>query len=167
MNILQDIHAYLIISFLLTCWFVFKIAYKKLDRSLTKEVDDIRNLLDTLKIQKQEAETRLIQLKRELEDAEAKIENTIAAAEEEAQRISEKSNQETSKLVRQKQAEYAQAIKKIEAGISVELQHKIADAIIEKLVSKLQESRDNREFQNLSIENSTAMIEKLVEKYIK
>lgn len=165
MNILQDVHTYLFISFLLTGFAIFKFAYKKLDTGLNQNINDMKDLLSDLEKRKLEAETHLQHLKNELKNVNENINKTISETELEAKKITEKSNIKITELVKQKQAEYDFAVDKIKSGLFVELQKKLSEAIIKDLVKKLQTTNKNREFQNTSIENSMDMIEDLVNEH--
>ena len=165
MNILHDVHIYLLISFLLTGWAIFKFAYKKFDSSLAKNINDMKDLLSNLEKRKCETELHLEKLKNELKNVNESINKTIFETELEAKKITEKTNLEITQLVKKKQGEYDLTVEKIKSGLSVELQNKLTEAVIRELVKKLQKTKETREFQNTSIENSMDMIESLVNKY--
>ena len=167
MSIISNVHTYLVISFLLTGWLIFKFAYQKLDARLSKDVNDIRDLLNGLDKKKSESEQQIKLLKNDLIEANDHINKTVSDAEQKAKKLTEKSHQEISNIIKLKQGEYDQAIKKMKSSMTVEMQNKLVDAVIKELVRKLQTARDDRDFQNTSIENSLEMLNNLVDEYLK
>lgn len=167
MNIFQDIHTYLIISFILMVILIFKKGYKKFDNSLSKNVNDIKDKISNLENRKKEMNDQLEKLKKELIDVNSNIDIAITKAEDKAKKIIEMAGSEINDIVRKKQEEYASTIQKIKSGLSVELQNKIINLVIKDLAKKLQDVESNRKIQNIGIENSTKMLEELVEKYVK
>ena len=167
MSIISNVHTYLVISFLLACWLIFKFAYQRLDSRLSKDVDDIRDLLEGLDKKKSESEQQIKLLKNDLIEANEHINKTVSDAEQKAKKLTEKSHQEISDLIKLKQEEYDQAIEKMKSSMTVEMQNNLVDAVIKELVRKLKSAKNDRDFQNTSIENSLKMLDNLVDEYLK
>ena len=161
MNIIANVHTYLIISFLVTIWLIAKFIYHKLDDKLSKDVEDIKDLLENLEQTKLDSEKQIKNLKAELSVANEQVAKSIAEAERQANDMTEKSNREISDLIAKKQIEYEQAVLKMKSSINVEMQNKLVDAVIKEFIKKLKESREDRDFQNAAIDRSLDMLEKL------
>ncbi|MDR3031350.1 MAG: ATP synthase F0 subunit B [Holosporales bacterium] len=164
-SIFYDVHTYLIISFILTIFLIFKFAWGKITQSLQAKIDSVRSLIDSLEKQKKDAEEQMEILKRDLEEYKKIAETSVFNAQAEAKRISEKSYIIVESIISQKQEEYKEVISKIKDSFSIELQNRIIKLIKKELIKKMKESKDDREIQNISINNSTKMIEDIVERY--
>ena len=164
MNIISSVNTYLVISFLLTIWVIAKYAYKKIDEKLSNDVKNIKDLLSGLEKTKIDSEKQIVYLKQELAEANEHIIKAMNEAEQTAKAITEKSNQEISRIIEAKQEEYDHAVQKMRKSLSVEMQNKLVDAVIRELLNKLNEAKEDRDFQNSSIEKSLRMLEELAEK---
>lgn len=164
-DILQNVHTYLLISFITTIIILFKYFYKKLDNSLEKDVNSIRETLAELENKKIEASNQVELLKQELLETENNISKAVAEAEQKAKEIIETSNKNIAKILEQKQKEYDIALEKIETSFSIELKNKFVTLILQALEEKIKEGQTSREFQNSLIENSIKRLEQLIENY--
>jgi F0F1-type ATP synthase membrane subunit b/b' len=163
MNILQDVHTYLIISFIGTVVVLWKLAYGKVRDSLDREVEDVRSRISALELRKKETELQLKQLSIDLDGTAAEIEKSLAAAEEEARKITEKSTAKIAAIMGTKQKEYDMAVAKIRAGLMAELHNKVVSLVMASLSERLKKSHDDRKLQNNAIDVSMRMLEKLVD----
>lgn len=166
-SIFQNIHTYLVISFVVMLVFLFKFGYRKLDNQLNKDIENIKSTLSDLESKKIEANDQINQLKQELQTANDNILKAISNAEQKAKEITENSNKNIEKILKEKQSEYDASLKKIEQGYLIELKNKLVSLILKDLEEKLKEGKSSRELQNDLIENSIENLENLVEKYIK
>lgn len=165
-SIVSNVHTYLVISFLLTGWVIFKFAYKKIDSKISADIRGIQDKIEGLEQKKNEAGKHLKQLQTDLAAANDDVAKALAEASQTAKEMTAKANQEISDLIKTKQLEYDQTIQKMKASLSIELQNKIIDAVIRELAERLRNSKTDREFQNASIENSINMLERLADQYI-
>ena len=106
-------------------------------------------------------------IKKELQIVNDEVSEAISKAEQTAKEITEKSNKDIEQILKNKQAEYDMALKRIEQGFLVELKNKLVSLILNDLEKKLKEGKESRELQNDLIENSIENLETLVTKYIK
>ncbi len=165
-SIFQNIHTYLVISFVVMLVFLFKFGYRKLDSQLNKDIENIKFTLNDLETKKIEANDQINQLKQELQTANDNILKAISKAEQKAKEITENSNKNIEEILKNKQAEYDAALRRIEQGFLVELKNKLVYLILKNLEEKLKEGKTSRELQNDLIENSIENLETLVAKYI-
>lgn len=166
-SIFQNIHTYLLISFVVMIVFVIKLCYKKVDTKLNQDIDSIKNSLNNLEQQKLESINQIASLRNELSEVNANIAQTIAEAEKKAKEITEASNKNIEQTLKEKQIEHAAALQKLDQGFVIELKNKLVALILQDLEDKLNGQQNSREFQNLLIENSIDDLEKLVRQYIK
>ncbi|MDO4974900.1 MAG: ATP synthase F0 subunit B [Alphaproteobacteria bacterium] len=166
-SLLQNVHTYLVISFVVMLIALFKFGYKKLDNQLNKGIENIKFTLNDLESKKIAANEQIIQLKKELQIVNDEVSEAISKAEQTAKEITEKSNKDIEQILKNKQAEYDMALKRIEQGFLVELKNKLVSLILNDLEKKLKEGKESRELQNDLIENSIENLETLVTKYIK
>jgi F0F1-type ATP synthase membrane subunit b/b' len=166
MNVLQDIHTYLMISFIGMVVVLWKLAYGKVRDSLSREVEDVRSRIHALEVRKKETELQLKQLDINLKEAATEIERSVIAAEEEARKITEKSTAKIAAIMETKQKEYDVAIAKIRAGLMAELHNKVVSLVMASLSERFKKSRDDRRLQNNAIDISMKMLEELVDERV-
>jgi F0F1-type ATP synthase membrane subunit b/b' len=161
MMIFQDVHTYLVISFLLTGWLVFKLFYKKFDNAISKDITDIRDLLGSLEEQKKSLEHQLSVEKTTLSEEEEHKLKAISAAKIEAKSIINRTAAEAADIVKKKQAELGETLVKMQNDFSRELRNKFLDATMVALVKKVDEAKKNADFQTTSINNSINALREL------
>lgn len=166
-SIFQNVHTYLVISFIVMLVFLFKFGYKKLDNRLNEDIENIKFTLNDLERKKLESNEEINHLKRELQDANDSISKAILRAEQKAKEITENSNKNIEEVLKDKQAEYEAIRKRIEQSFLVDLKNKLVSLILKDLEERIKETQDSREFQNDLIENSIEHLENLVKKYVK
>lgn len=166
-SIFQNVHTYLVISFIVMLVFLFKFGYKKLDNRLNEDIENIKFTLNDLERKKLESNEEINHLKRELQDANDSISKAILRAEQKAKEITENSNKNIEEVLKDKQAEYEAIRKRIEQSFLVDLKNKLVSLILKDLEKRIKETQDSREFQNDLIENSIEHLENLVKKYVK
>ncbi|MDR0640249.1 MAG: hypothetical protein LBF65_00720 [Holosporales bacterium] len=159
--ILQDIHTYLIISFVAMCVLLFKVLYKKCQIELEKSIEDVKNSIEDLEKRKLTTERHLEHLRQELEEARQNVDKAVQEAEIEAKRITEKSAISITKAIERKQEDYQKEIEKIRTGLYSELQIRMSELIIKEIENRLKEFKTNREFQNTGINNAIKRLELL------
>ena len=143
---------------------LFKYSYKKLISGIENKVEEVKNTISSLEIRKKMAEEQIKKLKQELNEANESMGKAIVNAEEESRKIIEKSGETISSVIELKEKEYKETIEKVKSSLSAELQNKIVDLVIKSLVERLDKEHDNREFQNINIDNSIKMLDELVER---
>ncbi|MDR0695700.1 MAG: hypothetical protein LBF56_02955 [Holosporales bacterium] len=163
MSIFQDVHTYLIISFVLMLGVLGKTICKRVTGSLSTDIRKLKSDIETLNQKKVEAEELIGHLAKDLETAKASIGKAVMAAESEAAAITKKASDEIDEIVRKKQKEYDNAVAKIRSGLSMELQHKIVDMTIKRIAGKLQDAAADRSIHSEIIEGSAQMLETLAE----
>ena len=166
MTFWSDIHFYLVVSFILTVFFLFKYTHKKISDGLQAKIDDVKNAISSVEKRKKDAEDKLSKLKQDVAEVNDSFEKAIAAAEVEAKKIMERSGDVIASVIIQKELEYKEVVNKIRSSLSIELQNKIVDLAISNLEKSWRESENDRELHNINIENSVDMLEKLVEKRV-
>ncbi len=166
-SIFQNIHTYLVVSFVVMFIFLFKFGYKKFNSLLNRDIENIKSTLNNLESKKIEANDQINQLKLELQTANDNIQKSISNAERKAKEITENSNKNIEKILKDKQSEYDASLQRIEQGYLVELKNKLVYLILNDLKKKLKEGKTSRELQNDLIENSIKNLETLATKYIK
>jgi F0F1-type ATP synthase membrane subunit b/b' len=144
---------------------LIKVAYKRSSNVLQKNVDDIRISIENLEQKKIETENLIEQMTKSINTINANIEKAITTAEIEAAKITKKSTEEIDEIVKKKQHEYDIAASKIRASLSIELQNKIVNLTIKRMMQKLSEDKSNYDMQSRNMEISAKMIEELVDQY--
>ena len=163
-SVFQDIHTYLALSFVLMLVFVFKFFYKKLDKQLENEVNQVRQSVENIEVSKKDISREIRGLQLELQNANEHMAKSIKDAENKARELAESSNKDVENAIERKQREYNAALAQIRSGLSVELKNKMVGFVLEDLKNKLRSKQDSRDFQNFLIQNSIKSIESLTRK---
>ncbi|GHT88583.1 hypothetical protein FACS1894113_1330 [Alphaproteobacteria bacterium] len=162
-SIFLDIHTYIILSFVIMLVAVFKFGWKKVSDNLQNRIDSVKNLLSDLEIKKQNSLEEIQKLQQEIAKANEILSKSVQEANEEAEEISEKVASSVEELISKKQKEYTEVITKIKASMLIELQSKIVGLIEKELMKKMSELQNDREIQDINIDNSLRMFEKYIE----
>ncbi|MDR1333102.1 MAG: hypothetical protein LBJ69_01730 [Holosporales bacterium] len=163
MSIFQDVHTYLVISFVATAIILWKLVSAKITMVLDNEVDGVRSKISSLEVRKKEAEGKLKQLRSDVEEEKVRVEKSITTAENEARKIIEASTAKIAAAVESKQNEYSASFKKLHVGLAAEIQNRIISLVIGRLSDRLKDARNNRELQNQYIDLSLKMLEDLAD----
>ena len=105
-SLLQNVHTYLVISFVVMLIALFKFGYKKLDNQLNKGIENIKFTLNDLESKKIAANEQIIQLKKELQIVNDEVSEAISKAEQTAKEITEKSNKDIEQILKNKQISF-------------------------------------------------------------
>jgi F0F1-type ATP synthase membrane subunit b/b' len=146
---------------------LFKFAYKRLDGYLDKRAKDVENRVNSLEKRKLEIEGQLAKLRDDFQDIILQVDNMIKDSEVEAQKIMEKSSMEINEMVNSKRLEYKAVTERIEQKFLTETQSKMVSLMAEALFNKLLILQNNKEAQNIGVENSIKIFEEVHKKYTK
>lgn len=155
----NDVHTYLLISFIVMAFMLYKYTHKKAADAIQEKIDLISNLIADAEKRKDKAEIELRELNRSVVDIEEIVNQTISRAKIEAEKISTSSNEKIKVLLGQKEREYNVAIEKIRQSTISDLQEKIVRLTMKKVVSMINDCSDKQLIQNISIEKSIKMLE--------
>ncbi len=162
MNIFYDIHTYLIISFVGMLFLLFKLVSRKVNSFISKEIVDIERRFNDLRERKQQLEQELSDIKQNLYKEQNIAIDNIKEAEQKSKDISDQTILTISRIIEEKNQEQQIAIQKIYNELSVELQRKLVDEVIKKIVSKIKLSSEIcRELHNNAIASSLDMLNSL------
>lgn len=164
MNIFYDIHTYLIISFVGMLFLLFKLVSKKVNSFISKEIVDIERRFNDLRERKQRLEQELSDIKQNIYTEQNIAIDNIKEAEQKSKDISDQTILTISRIIEEKNQEQQIAIQKIYNELSVELQRKLVDEVIKKIVSKIKLSSETcRELHNNAIASSLDMLNSLAD----
>ncbi len=159
MNLFGDIHTYLVISFLLMVFLIYKYAYNRIMSFIQSKISEIENSISVAENRKDQAENQLADTEKSVlkinENREAILRKTQLKAEE----IISSSNQSAQQIVEQKEREYTYSIQKIKNGLFLEIQKRIVSLSSDELIRIIHAKKNKREMHNIAIEQSIKMLE--------
>lgn len=144
---------------------LFKSGYKQISLKLQKKIDNINDTIFGIVKSKKEAEEKIININLSLEDAKEMAEKIVLNAECEAEKIFEQSERKLSIFLKQKEKEHQENMKKIHQKLLIDLQNRIISYAAQGVKTKFQDAKEDREIQNIDIENTAKMLEELAKKY--
>ena len=141
---------------------LFKLVSKKVNSFISKEIVDIERRFNDLKERKQQLEQELSDIKQNIYKEQNIAIDNIKEAEQKSKDISDQTILTISRIIEEKNQERQIAIQKIYNELSVELQRKLVDEVIKKIVSKIKLSRC-KDLNNNAIASSLDMLNSLAD----
>lgn len=162
MNILLSEHTFLVISFVLAVWLLYKFAYKKLNTQIEKSINDIRGAITNNEQLRQNAEEEIKRLSSELVSLEDSAMAEETKARQEAKIIGDNNNEKIAKIIFEKNREYENAKSVLERNFLSQAQKEYIKNITQKIKERLENSAQDKDFQGKAIEGSLNMIEEYI-----
>ena len=162
MNILLSEHTFLVISFVLAVWLLYKFAYKKLNTQIEKSINDIRGAITNNEQLRQNAEEEIKRLSSELVSLEDSAMAEETKARQEAKIIGDNNNEKIAKIIFEKNREYENAKSVLERNFLKKKKKEYIKNITHKIKERLEISAKDKDFQGKVIEGSLNMIEEYI-----
>ncbi|MDR1034529.1 MAG: ATP synthase F0 subunit B [Holosporales bacterium] len=162
MELFQGVYTYLVISFVLMCFLLFKFTYKKVQSSLEGNVTEVRRSIEGIEKRRADTILKISEAKYALEVAKRQAEAVIQEAEDQAKKITNQSTDIISRAVEQKQREYDKELAQIKIGLYSEMHHKISEMIIKEIERKIHTVKMKGAFQNGTIDDAIEALDQLI-----
>lgn len=159
MTLFSDIHTYLVISFLLMAFLIYKYAYRQAVSFIQNGIAKIANSISSAEDRKEQAENQLADAEKSMVEVNENREAFLKRAQLKAEEIISSSNKSVQQIVKQKEKEYNHTIQKIKNGLSLEIQKRIVSLSTDELIRMIQAKKNKREMHNIAIERSIEMLE--------
>ena len=156
--VFNDIHTYLIISFLLMLVLLHKMAYKKFQSYLESKINNVSKTISDAENTKINSDRELLEKISEKETASENIEKITEKSREECESIAHILNSKLENLVEYKNNEYKQIIKKLQNSANSEIHSMLVNIAVEKTIKKITEDSNSQVYHNNAIENSLKML---------
>ena len=144
---------------------LFKSSYKKVSLSLNKKITDVSDVIDNISKRKKFIDDEMEALTKSVQDAESTAKKIVEDAKAEAANILAKSEEKIRALIILKEKEHQDAVLQIKNRLILELKNKMIDLATQSSTKLLLKSQEDRNLQNINIENSTDMLAQLAEIY--
>lgn len=158
MNIFQDIHFYLVLSFTIMVIVLYKKVYKNIDNNLTTSISDIKNEITNLRNTRDELQDKVLKLKEEVKTSSVNYQETLQQAKLNLQNvIDEYNNQyaiELEKLKHIKQSIY----KNFEIESNMKINKKLKELIIHGVITKINNVSNPTQFNLINLQKSLNML---------
>lgn len=159
MTLFSDIHTYLVISFIMMVILLYKYAHKSIVLFIQNKIEQIENAISSAETRKERSEKKLTDMERSIAETTEQKETAVKQAQLKAEDIMSASTKSVEKIIKQKEREYNQAIKKIKNSIVLEMQKRIIDVSTNEFMRMVSAKKNKREMHNAAIEKSIAMLE--------
>ena len=157
-NIFQDVHTYLIISFLLMVYLLYKYAYKSVDNMISSGVNEIKNEINQLHNKKKLLSKQIDDLNTSIKNEDKDMEKAVAEAQDTAEQIINRRNEEIQNIIREKREINTYNYKKLEDDINSRIRQKLANLIVQKVIDKINTVEDVKSFQIINLQKSIDML---------
>jgi len=157
-NIFQDIHTYLIISFLLMIYLLYKFAYKTVNNAISSGVDKIKSEINQLHNKKQLLSKQINDLNMNIQNEDKYMEQAVAEAQKTAEQIINRRNEEIRNIIKEKKEINTYNYKKLEDDINSRIKQKLTNLIIQKIIDKINTVEDAKSFQIINLQKSIDML---------
>ncbi len=160
MNIFQDVHTYLIISFVLMVYLLYKFAYKSVNNTISNGINKIKDEINQLHNKKQSLSKQIDDLNISIKNEDKYMEQAINEAQETAEQIINKRNEEIQNIIKEKREINTYNYKKLEDDINSRIKQKLANLIVQRVIDKINTVEDARSFQIINLQKSIDMLKK-------
>ena len=126
-NWLQDIYSWYSMSFVIFLFIVVKFSAPVINAALDKRVADIKKSLEEAESLRVEAQEMLAQYQRKYRDAEIESQKIVEVAKENAQAFRKKSEAEMAKLIKRREEQLEDRLKRMEQNAISEIQKYAAE----------------------------------------
>lgn len=157
-NIFQDVHTYLIISFLLMIYLLYKYAYKSVNNAISSGVNEIRNEINQLHNKKKLLSQQIDDLNSSIKNEDKDMEKAIAEAQDTAEKIINIRNEEIQNIIKEKREINTYNYKKLEDDINSRIKQKLTNLIVQKVIDKINTVEDVKSFQIINLQKSIDML---------
>ena len=157
MEFLQDAQIWVLSSFLIFCFIIWKFAKDKVLGLLDKRIEDIRKEIETAESLRVEAQELLAQYQRKQRDAASEARVIIATAEKHAAQILADSETELAEIALRREQQLAARLKRMEQNAIQEIHAYAADLAIKATSEIITRQMDKKTNENL-IQNSIKTI---------
>ena len=157
-NIFQDVHTYLIISFLIMVYLLYKLAYKTVKDTISGGVDKIKSEINQLHNKKKSLAKQIDDLNVSIKNEDKDMEKAVAEAQETAEQIISRRNEEIQNIIREKREINTYNYKKLEDDINSRIRQKLTSLIVQKVIDKINTVEDAKSFQIINLQKSIDMI---------
>ncbi|MBR1943909.1 MAG: hypothetical protein IJ848_00360 [Alphaproteobacteria bacterium] len=158
MNIFQDIHTYLIISFVLMLYILYKYAYRTADNAISSGINEIKNEIDQLHNKKKSLSDQIDELNSSILNEDKDMEKAIANAQATAEQIINNRNVEIQNIINEKREINTYNYKKLEDDINSRIRQKLTNLIVQKVIDKINTVDDVKNFQIINLQRSIDML---------
>lgn len=163
MNILLSEQMFLVISFVLALWLLYKFAYKKLNKQIEKSIEDIRGTITNNEKAKKNAEDAIKKMRLEIERLEKSAQAEEANARKETKISNDNNNKKIEHIILEKNREYEDAKLALERNFFSKAQKEYIENVIHTIRERLESVSKDKSFQEKAIERSLNMLEEYIE----
>lgn len=149
MEFLNDAQVWVLCSFLVFCFIVWKFAKDKVLALLDSRIEAIRKEIETAESLRVEAQELLAQYQRKQRDAAKEAKNIIATAEKHAAKILEDAEKELADVATRREQQLALRLKRMEQNAIQEIHAYAADLAIKATSEIIVRQMDKKTNENL------------------
>ncbi len=157
-NIFQDVHTYLIISFLIMVYLLYKMAYRTIDNAISSGVNKIKAEINQLHTKKQSLFQQIEELNMEIKNEDKDMEKAVAEAQNTAEQIINRRNEEIQNIIKEKREINTYNYKKLEDDINSRIRQRLTNLIVQKVIDKINTVEDAKSFQIINLQKSIDML---------
>ncbi|MBQ9440887.1 MAG: hypothetical protein IJU54_00560 [Alphaproteobacteria bacterium] len=141
-------------------YLLYKFAYKSVDNTISSGVNKIKDGINQLHNKKQSLSKQIDDLNISIKNEDKYREQAINEAQETAEQIISKRNEEIQNIIKEKREINTYNYKKLEDDINSRIKQKLANLIVQRVIDKINTVEDARSFQIINLQKSIDMLKK-------
>jgi len=149
MEIFQDSATWVLCSFLVFAFVLWKLAKDKIVAALDKRIADIKREIDTAESLRVEAQELLAQYQRKQRDAAKEAEEIVASAREHAAEIQKQAEKELKEIAKRREQQLEERLKRMEQNAMQEIKTYAAELAVKATTEIIAKQMDKSTNENL------------------
>lgn len=159
--ILDNLHFYLSLSFVIMLAIIAWLAYKKGNIIIQSKIDALKKSIDDSITKKLDLEEAITNKVSDINSNKREYSLILNRAQERAEQINIEYNLKIKHIVEEKERDYQETINKIEDSLTVKLQKEVVDLIYKETEQKIKKNGSLSSFKNASFQRSIEMLKNI------
>ena len=162
MEIFQDTGIWVLFSFFLFCFVIWKFAKDKVLAALDKRIEDIRKEIDTAESLRVEAKELLAQYQRKQRDAAKEADEIIAMAKEHAAEIKKSAEKDLKDIAKRREQHLQERLERMEQNAKQEIRAYAAELAVKatsEIIARQMDKKTNENLLDQSIKNIAGQLD--------
>lgn len=154
MEMFQDSATWVLCSFLIFCFVMWKFGKDKVLALLDKRIEDIRKEIETAESLRVEAQELLAQYQRKQRDASKEAKQIVETAKEHAAEIQKQAEKDLKDLAKRREQQLSERLERMEQNARQEIQAYAAELAVKatsEIISRQMDEKTNENLLNQSI----------------
>jgi len=163
MELLQDSNTWVLLSFLLFLFIIFRLGKNAFLGMLDKKINDIRKEIETAESLRVEAQELLAQYQRKQRDAASEAEDIVANAKVHAKEIQKQAEKDLKDIAKRREQQLQERLDRMEQNAIQEIRAHAAELAVKataEIIAKQMDKKTNENLVDASIKNVSGQLDR-------